>query len=101
MAVRMGPLGKVFKKYVTDQKHQKDGNSQVVPTLIRDGGIGSGGNHCQKDTSCQWWQGWDHMGRRTRNASLMRSRRTSIRYLECQSGKVLQEVTGFTANGGF
>ena len=54
MAVRMGPLGKVFKKYVTDQKHQKDGNSPVVPTLIRDGGIGSGGNHCQKDTSCQW-----------------------------------------------
>ena len=43
MAVRMGPLGKVFKKYVTDQKHQKDGNSPVVPTLIRDGGIGSGG----------------------------------------------------------
>jgi hypothetical protein len=25
----------------------------VVPTLIRDSSIGSGGNHCQKDTDCQ------------------------------------------------
>jgi len=59
----MGPLGKACKKCVSDQKHNKDGNSPVVPTLIRDGRVGSGSNHCQIDTDCQRWQGWDHLAR--------------------------------------
>jgi hypothetical protein len=65
----------------------------------------------RKDTSCQWLQGWDHFARHARNVQLIRSRRMSKRYVECQSdslllviiriGNVLQKVTGLTANGGF
>jgi hypothetical protein len=49
--------------------------------------------------------------RHARNVQLIRSRRMSKRYVECQSdplllviiriGKVLQKITGLAANGGF
>jgi hypothetical protein len=64
----------VYKKYGADQKQKNDENSPVVPTIIRDGSVGSGGNHCQKDTSCQQLQGWGHLARHARNVQLIRSR---------------------------
>ena len=48
---------------MADQKHKNDENSPVVPTLMRDGSVGNGGNHCQKDSSCPWLQGWGLLGK--------------------------------------
>jgi hypothetical protein len=45
----MIPLGKSCKKYASDQKQKIDGNSPTVPTLLRDGSVGSGHNCCQID----------------------------------------------------
>ena len=42
----------------------------MVPTLIRDGSVGSGGNLCQKGTSCQQLQGWGHLARHAINLHL-------------------------------
>jgi hypothetical protein len=37
----MGPLGKACKKWVSDQKYKNDENSPTVPTLKRDGSVGT------------------------------------------------------------
>ena len=54
------------------RRDKNDGNSSLVPTLIRDGGVGSAHNSCQIDIGCRRLQAWDHLPRRARYAQLIR-----------------------------
>jgi hypothetical protein len=41
-----GATWKACKKCTADQKQKNDGNPPTVPTLIRNGSVGGGGNCC-------------------------------------------------------
>jgi hypothetical protein len=41
-----GATLKACKKCAADQKQKNDGNPSTVPTLIRNGSVGGGGNCC-------------------------------------------------------
>jgi hypothetical protein len=51
-----------------------------VPTLIRDGSVGTPHNSCLIDITCRVSKAWDYLARRARNAQLNRSRRESKKY---------------------
>ena len=59
-------------------------NSPVVPTIIRDGSVGSGGNHCRKYISCRQLQGCAYLARCARNVWLIKSRRMMKSHQQCQ-----------------
>lgn len=54
----------------------------MVPTLIRDGNVGTAHNSCQIDINCQLLQAWDYLAKCARTAQLNRSRRKSKKYPE-------------------
>ena len=45
------------------QHWKNDENSPVVPTLIRDGSVGTPHNNCHMDIGCQRLQAWDYLAR--------------------------------------